>query len=322
MFVSAPNLVPKHGQFPAVSFSYHDLIFLSYNIQLPRAKKVTVLRRNFGGVDKERLCDDARNINWMPVLNAESIDDKVQNFSLLITQLYDRHAPLRPVKLKQAPSPWLTPEIRLLIKKKNRAKAKLRSCKSDDKREKYKKIRNHCNTMCRDAQRRHIHESVENGDPQNIWKFLKSLGVGKNSNHQFPSDLNLNDLNNFFCSYSPIPNFSSQTCINQISSLPTPNYPPFTFTQFAVGDVKKIILSITSKAVGTDRICRNMIIPILDIIVSIITHILNFSITSHSFPSIWKDAHVIPLPKKTIQHPSMSIVLSLSYLFCPKYWNA
>ncbi|KAG7300576.1 hypothetical protein JYU34_014871 [Plutella xylostella] len=41
-----------------------------------------------------------------------------------------------------------------------------------------------------------------------------------------------------------------------------------------------------------------MIVPILNIILPIITHILNSSIISSTFPTLWKEAQIIPLPKK------------------------
>ncbi|CAH2108919.1 unnamed protein product [Euphydryas editha] len=40
-----------------------------------------------------------------------------------------------------------------------------------------------------------------------------------------------------------------------------------------------------------------MILPVLDNIASVITHIINFSLSCNVFPSLWKRAIVIPLPK-------------------------
>ncbi|CAH2099536.1 unnamed protein product [Euphydryas editha] len=41
-----------------------------------------------------------------------------------------------------------------------------------------------------------------------------------------------------------------------------------------------------------------MIIPVLDTLLPVITHIFNESLTSNTFPTCWKDAQIIPLPKK------------------------
>ncbi|CAH2096615.1 unnamed protein product [Euphydryas editha] len=42
-----------------------------------------------------------------------------------------------------------------------------------------------------------------------------------------------------------------------------------------------------------------MLIPLIDILCPIITFMFNFSISTSTFPSTWKDADIIPLPKKS-----------------------
>ncbi|KAJ8711529.1 hypothetical protein PYW07_014674 [Mythimna separata] len=87
--------------------------------------------------------------------------------------------------------------------------------------------------------------------------------------------------------------------LDYLSALPTPSYSPFVFSEFSACDVKKSILSITSNAVGSDCISRKMLLPVLDIILPVICHILNFSASNGVFPCSWKDAQIIPLPKKS-----------------------
>lgn len=86
---------------------------------------------------------------------------------------------------------------------------------------------------------------------------------------------------------------------NQLSALPIPDTPIFFLNQLSECDVKKNILAITSNSVGSDSISRKMIIPLLDILTPVLTSIFNTSISTCTFPSIWKDAEIVPLPKKT-----------------------
>jgi exonuclease III len=303
MMVSSPNFVMRHGQLSADAFSYHDLVFLSYQIRPPKIRSRVQLRRSFAKIDLDRLREDAAGIDWSIVFATESVDEQVERFNSLLIDLYDVHAPVRPVKLKHLPAPWLTDDIRSLMLKRNRAKARFRVDPTKVNEVNYHRIRNKCNTVIRDAQRRHIHHNVENGDPARIWKFLRSLGVGKPRNVSPSSNLNLNLLNNHFSSPSTIDGHHKTETIKHLSSLPTPNYSSFVFSQFTDRDVEKAIQSITSGAVGSDLISRNMLLPILDILVPVISNILNTSISTSTFPTSWKDAMVIPLPKKP--NPSM-----------------
>lgn len=299
IFVSSLHHVVKHGQCSADAFSYHDLIFLSYKVRPPKPKPKILLQRSFGTIDMEKLRNDAGEIDWVQVHSANNIDDKVSIFNSTLTQLYDTHAPLRAIKIKHLPAPWLTDDIKKLMHNKVAAKSKLKHCSNDVNKQKYIKSRNRCNRMCRDALRRHIHDSVDNEDPAKVWKFLRSLGVGKSRHHSIPQDLDINSLNQHFSSSSNVNSNDKIATLTYLSSLPTLDHSPFVLSQFTACDVKKSILSISSNAAGGDGISRNMIVLILDEILPILCHILNNSILEGTVPSCWKEAQIIPLPKKS-----------------------
>ena len=298
MIVSSVDHVEKHGQFTADGFSYHDLIYLSYKIRPPKCKPKTILQRNFRGIDTAGLFESAEKVDWSVIDSLDSVDEQVCFFNGKLLELYDVYAPLRPVRLKHLPAPWLTEEITKMIKKKNRAKSQYKANASDVNKDKYHHLRNRCNTMVRDAQRRHIHRSVENGDPAKVWSFLRSIGVGKSLINTSLNNLNVDHLNSHFTSSASINSKCKSDTLQFLSSRPLPNYSSFIFNLFSAFDVKRTILSIDSNAVGSDNISRAMIVPLIDLLAPVIAKILNTSISSGIFPSSWKDAHVIPLPKK------------------------
>ena len=152
--------------------------------------------------------------------------------------------------------------------------------------------------MCRNAQRHYVHSSIENAEPAQVWKFLRSMGVGKTRQNSIPKNLNIDLLNQHFSSSSNCNMTIKANTLKHLSSLPTPDYSQFVFSQFSTCDVKRSIVSITSNAVGSDCVSRKMILPILDEILPIICHILNYSISCGVFPSAWKDAQITPLPTK------------------------
>ena len=296
MIVSNTNSVATHGQTTSC-FSYHDLIFLSYKIRPPKRKPKFLLLRNFQSVNLEALKSDASSIDWTAVTTSNSIDDKVNAFNKAVTTLYDKHAPIRRVKVKHFPAPWLTQDIRSLMRKRDLAKRKFKKCPSDHNLACYKKLRNRCNRMCRDSKRSHIHNSIKNLNSAQIWKFLKSVGIGK-SPHNSGVNIDLSALNKHF-SLPPVclEDHIKQDTLRQLLNKPIPKCELFYFEAVSECDVKRYFLSITSKAVGDDEISYKMINYILDELLSILTHIMNYSLTTSSFPSAWKKAYIIPLPK-------------------------
>ncbi|CAH2220906.1 jg13461 [Pararge aegeria aegeria] len=111
MITSRAEHVVTHGQFSADAFSYHDLIYLSYKIRPPKVKPTVVMRRSFKNFNNDCFMSDLNNINWDSILGANTADDKISIFNSILTELLDKHAPLRPIKLKHLPAPWLTQDI-------------------------------------------------------------------------------------------------------------------------------------------------------------------------------------------------------------------
>lgn len=302
IIVSSPELVLQHGQLTADCFSYHDLLYLSFKVRTPKPKKRTILQRNFKRMDLQRLCEDANAIDWAQLNSIDDIDARVELFNSLLTDLFDKHAPLRPVRVKQLPAPWLTDNIKTLMSKRDHAKYCYKKQPTDEHLQKYKELRNRCNRVCRDAKRRYIHTSIDNCDTSQLWTFLKTLGIGKSRTHS-NIDTDLNALNKHFS--TPPLTLSDQNkaeALSNLDSIPLPDCPSFTFKLVSGRDVKRCISNITSKATGTDNVSILMINPILDIILPHITNIMNLSLLSSSFPSTWKSAFIVPLPK--VPNPS------------------
>ena len=294
--VSNPNLVISHGQMSA-PFSFHDLIFLSYKLRPPRVRGKIFLQRNFKHMDMARLREDMGNIDWSPIMSLTNIDDMVEYLTTELINIYNIHAPVRPVRMKHAPAPWLTSIIRRSMSKRDKAKAKNRKYPSEANLATYKKLRNICNRMCRDSKRRYIHKTIQNLCQAKVWRFLESLGVGKTTErHQTSVDLNI--LNSNFT--SPILNIHSEIKSQTLAFLSRINLPgstPFSFRTVTEEEIKKYIHSISTKAVGSDNLSLEMILPVLEIIAPVVTHIINFSLSCNVFPSQWKNAYVVPLPK-------------------------
>lgn len=187
------------------------------------------------------------------------------------------------------------------MSRRDNAKRRYRKSATEENWTLFKKLRNRCSRMCRDAKRRYIHNSINDLDSTQMWRFLKSLGVGKNSYDRTTSMLiNANDLNKFFA--KPPISLNADTkasTLEYLLNLSKPSCTSFSFTSITEEVIIKFINSISSRAVGDDGLQLQMVTLLLGELASIITHIINFSLETSSFPTIWKKAYVIPLPKTT-----------------------
>lgn len=294
---SDTDLIATHGQLSAPAFSHHDLIFASIKIKTPKPKPVILNQRNFAGIDTADFERHAACTKWEKVETFETIDEKVDFMSSNIISIFDKYAPVHPVKIKHRPTPWINDTMRKAMARRDRAFRKFKKDRSTDNWDFYKKLRNHCNQICRRCKRRYIAEQIELSSPAGLWRFLKSLGFGKSKSVDTAIPLSLNELNNHFSSSLKIkPNIKLDTLL-EITDLPRLNITQFEFVHVSQDAIRKIFSKLKSKAVGCDDIGRIMVMRLIDHILPPIVHIINFSLQSGQFPDQWRKAFVLPLPK-------------------------
>lgn len=130
-----------------------------------------------------------------------------------------------------------------------------------------------------------------------MWKFLKSLGVGK-AQQTFSGILDLNALNEHFGT-SPVvmdPSVKQQT-LSLLAATPRPDCPIFEICNISPQQILVYLKVIKTKAVGEDCLGLDMLVLVAEHIAPVLSKIINFSFASGTFPLMWKLAHVIPLPK-------------------------
>jgi hypothetical protein len=198
IIVSQEKMVKLHGQLSAPGFSHHDLIFLHYSLKVPKPKSKTVLMRSLRCVYNEALVSDAEELNWDDISRVPTIDGNVELMNNKIIHLYNKHAPLKHVRIKNRPVQWLTEDIRRLMARRDRAHVKHRHFPSDENWKTYKSLRNACSRACRKARRDHCLQSFSNQSQAQIWRILDSLGVSGNSSVRNTTNLHPDTLNAHF----------------------------------------------------------------------------------------------------------------------------
>lgn len=296
LVVKDVNRVASHGQLSAPGFSYHDLIFLSYSLKTPKFTPKYITYRNLKNININNLLNDSSQVPWSDVQLLHTVDDKVNLFNVYLLSLYDRHAPLVTKRVTHPPSPWLTLDIRKLMRKRDRLYRRFKKTDNLTFLTRYKQLRNRVNQLIRNSKLRLAHTLCEETG-RTLWKKLRVWSVGKKVK-PLPSELDPDLLNNHFC--NSVPQADPLTVLNtvvELNLLPRPNFPEFEFLPVNSTQVKQALLSIKSNAEGCDGINIKLLKLIIEHILPSLTHIFNFSFSSGVFPDIWKHARIRPLAK-------------------------
>ncbi|KAI8441424.1 hypothetical protein MSG28_015030 [Choristoneura fumiferana] len=88
---------------------------------------------------------DLSGVDWHAIEALPNVDLKLEAFNAALLAIVDMHAPLKPMRVKHNPAPWLTTEIRAMMAKRNGARIKLRCDPSEENRRRYVSLRNRCN---------------------------------------------------------------------------------------------------------------------------------------------------------------------------------
>ena len=245
---------------------------------------------------------------------ADDVDEALAILNTKISCILDEMAPIRRIQIRKKFAPWLSPESKKLMRARDYAQSRANITKNVEDMNAYKRLRNE--VVSRLRREKHIwkesriQENMHN--PGNLWKNI--LGWLNWKSTGAPTEIIYNGvlerkpsrvatcMNDFFVhkiesivQNLPVPS-SDPLVILRSRNL---SHLPFTIKPVHPDNVKGILLSLrNSKAVGIDFLDSSTLKLIECHIIPALTHIINLSIRQHKFPSMWKQAKVIPLHKK------------------------
>jgi len=177
---------------------------------------------------------------------------------------------------KRRPVPWMTPEIKNLMARRDSLYRRAKRTKNVELHQQYRHFRNRAKQLLRNSKLRYIHKLFESQkqSSKTLWRNIKSLGLGKQSDQQ-QVHIPLNDLNSYFSSCSQNNSqLQLNTYLNDLINNPIPElgYQKFHFKPVIQSDVLMAIRRIRSNAVGSDGISIRLIKDILFAILPTISH--------------------------------------------------
>jgi hypothetical protein len=120
----------------------HCIIFVSCSIKIPKFKPKTITIRNIKNIDVKEQQNNAYLAPWLTFNLPNNFDEIVVALNNIILTLYDKHAPYEKICVTRKPAPWLSDDLRNMMRRRDCALRKYRKGKSHQNFESYRILRN------------------------------------------------------------------------------------------------------------------------------------------------------------------------------------
>ena len=322
-----------HKTFIDSDISDHYMISVDLNIKTPKLQEKVITSRDFRKLRRNPgyFLDELRKVKWEIYRDMEDVDPMEEFWTKEINKCMDIVAPWKSRKVRQKRFD-LPKEVRSAIKVRNDLKKKVQvNAKNgiEDLKleEQFKKHRNYCNKMIKNAVRENAGKNITSAsNVKDIWNsigdILKPERLAKPSIKIQSGDKLIEDPLQLAETFNVFFKEKVEKLAASIKKQPIngrnpdyldPDYDPFIRLREKLRDSKlifnlktvseKVVLGILKalkpkKSFGIDGITSEILKIGSEVLVVPLTYIVNCSITTGKYPSIWKIAKVIALHKK------------------------
>ena len=297
------------------AISDHNLVCMSMKLKTPRSRYAYTTTRSYKQYDTNKFLSDLECVPFHMVEFFNDLDDRVYAFNCLFLEALNDHAPIKRIKIKSKPNPFISPEIKQLM---NTRDAWHKSAiKSGDKLHwnAYRFFRQEVKREIRLAEMEHVRSELRNTNvnTNSIWKIINRVIPNKNSSPLMTVEDSYalaNNFNEFYTDVGPTAAKNASALasehglifhddINQhLTSISDEDSAKFRFHSVTEEDVSKIIKNLPSnKAPGYEKVTARVLKASSPVTVPIIANLINGSFSHNTFPNAWKMAEVIPIQK-------------------------
>ncbi|MFM1566744.1 MAG: RNA-directed DNA polymerase, partial [SAR86 cluster bacterium] len=249
------------------------------------------------------------------------VDEAYDDFIAKLTEVIDKMAPTKMVRIKGNTQEWFDDEIHNAIKIRDKCFSTFKKSKKNDDKVTYKRAQNYVQCLIKKRKKQFVKGKLDDniGKPKELWKTLKSLGCSKKDvsaskiclkkedKMSFDSKENSESFKDFFSNLAsnlvnklpPAPKKFEMNTVeayykNNISA--TKN---FSFSTTEETNIFNLLKGINpTKAAGLDNIAGKFLKEGASVLATPVTQICNLSISLSAFPDKCKHAKLKPLFKK------------------------
>ena len=183
----------------------HHSLLIKYKFEFTYTFK-TIRSRDWKGCNYNMANNRFEQINDYIVRSSNNDIDPNTIVNLFNDKVYSTLndiAPLKTTSLKRPPAPWLTPELKLLCKQRDKLYKKAKRLGSLTLLLEFRSLRSQIKDKIQLARNNYLRQNLlKLNDPNSIWRFLGKAGLTSEKTQNATKYSNLNDLNTHFAAVS------------------------------------------------------------------------------------------------------------------------
>ena len=301
--------------------SDHKLISAVRHTKVVLIGQKFVSKRSFRNFNSSKFVEAVKEIKWWEVYQCEDVNLAVERFTMALTSILDVMAPVKKVQVRRKFASWLSQRTKREMEARDVALEKFTRTRQQEDWAVARGLRNSVNRLLRSEKSNHMREKVrrceEQRDGGRMWQFIRSY-VGWGGTSGAPTQLTgpagqlltspaamAEAQNKFYVNKvkkirEKLPQRGDPTALlrQSMAARPRPRPAGLALSSVTPAAVDKIIRELrNSKACGIDNLDTHILKLVRPHIVPAVTHIVNLSLSSLTFPSAFKVARVVPLLK-------------------------
>ena len=293
------------------NISDHHAVFCTIPIsQLSDEEIVEISFRNHSAQNILNFRHDlAKKLENFNTYDEFSINDRIKIFTNILQKSYTKCCPLKKkrVSVKSLKAPWISNSIKCAIKEKHRL-IKLKKTDPAISRQ-LRSFSQYLKNLIKAAKKRYYWNKFDHcsRDIKATWKVINSLIKPSKNRNSLNLDIDgtitndpaiiVESFNEYFTSIAPsLASNIPQVNINPIRYVMR-NQRTFVYFQCTDDEVASIIRNLKNKKCGTSELPVSILKIITDLISPALSHLINHSVSSRTFPNLLKIARIVPIYK-------------------------
>ena len=310
-------------------FSDHLPVFCLLQLEKPSLVKSCISYRKIKSINFANLREDIVRSDLFQNYQALDLNELVHCYDNTLSTLLDSHAPLITKTVVKRPIvPWFTEEVKEAKRQRRKAERKWRRTRLHCDLLAYKAKKNHATYIINRSRRQFYTDFIteNSGDQKSLFKAAKTLfSLKSDVSIPYCRDPNVlaNDVGKYFFQKierlrSDLDSAKASSTTQSIStSSSTPSDSSCRFDTFSIlsdDDMQQIITNSSKKTSSLDPMPTPVVVGSLDVLLPVLTRMVNLSLESGVFPGKWKIADVRPILKKQGLDPVFTNLRPISNL--------